>query len=56
MSACNENLRQELEMMQSEAGQEKLKKFYNSLMGIANMDDDECDALEAEFRKNNIFK
>lgn len=56
MPAYNENLRQELELMQSEAGQEKLKKFYNSLMGIADMDDETCDRLEAEFRKNNILK
>lgn len=56
MPAYNENLRQELELMQSEAGQEKLEKLYNSLMGIAEMDDEECDQIEAEIKKKNIFK
>lgn len=56
MPAYNENLRQELELMQSEVGQEKLKKMYESLMGITELSDGECDAIEAEIRKNNIFK
>lgn len=52
MPVYNENLRPELELMQNETVQEKLKKLYNSLMGIAEMDDETCDSLEAEFRKN----
>ncbi len=56
MPAYNDNLRQELEMIQSKVGQENLEKLYNSLMGIVEMDDETCDRLEAEFRKNNIFK
>ena len=56
MPAYNENLRQELELMQTKAGQDKLKKFWKSLLEITEMDDETCDRLEAEFRKNNILK
>ena len=57
MPAYNENLRQELEMIQSKAGQEKLEKLYNSLMAITEMSDEDCDRIENEFKnseeKNN---
>ena len=56
MPAYNENLRQELELMESRVEQENMKKMLESLMGITELSDGECDALEAEFRKNNIFK
>ena len=35
---------------------EKLERLYKSLFEISELSDQECDSLEAEFRKNNIFK
>lgn len=35
---------------------EKLKKIAKAMEDIMGLSDNECDALEAEFRKNNIFK
>lgn len=35
---------------------EKLERLYKSLFEISEMSDQECDSLEAEFKKKNIFK
>ena len=36
--------------------EEKLKRLFRNLVKIRELSDEECDSLEAEFRKNNIFK
>ena len=35
---------------------EKLERIYKGIIDIANMTDEECDQIEAEIKKKNIFK
>lgn len=35
---------------------EKLRQIYERLQEIMDMDDNTADAIEAEIKKNNIFK
>lgn len=35
---------------------ERLRQIYERLQEIMDMDDETCDRIEAEFKKNNIFK
>lgn len=35
---------------------EKLERLFKNLIKISELSDETCDSLEAEFRKNNIFK
>lgn len=35
---------------------EKLKKIAKAMEDIMGLSDQECDAIEAEIKKNNIFK